>query len=152
MTESDFKEYFEHLIQSYAEQNIENSDWDKEEALGLAKLQINALLPKGLNTDDHHLFSIFNEKLQMNVGFLWVQIQETKTSKKGFIFDIEIFEVFRGKGIGKETLTVLENWLKTLGVKSLSLHVFAKNTVARNLYLKLGFKDMSFNMVKTLKL
>lgn len=150
MSENEYKEYYDHLIKSYADQNIDNGDWDHEEALGLAKIQINALLPKGLNSDSHNLYCIFNDKLNMNVGFLWVQIQESKISKKAFIMDIEIFDVFQGKGMGEESLKVLEDLLKSLGVNSLSLHVFAKNTVARNLYLKFGFKDMSFNMVKTI--
>ncbi len=151
MSNDEFEEFYDHFIESYADQNVDNGDWDREEALGLAKLQINALLPKGVDTESHYLFSIFNDKLNMNVGFIWVQIQETKSSKKAFLMDLEIFDVFQGKGLGEESLNSLEDYLKSSGVKSLSLHVFAKNETARNLYLKFGFKDMSFNMVKSLE-
>ena len=150
MTESEFNEYFKKLVVDYAKENVENGHWEEDEALELSRQQTNALLPQGLNTENHYLFSLFSDKLNMNVGYLWVQIQETKSIKKAFIFDIELIEMFRGKGLGKETLQVLEDWLKTQNVKTLALHVFDKNTVARKLYFKFGFKDMSHNMIKEL--
>ncbi len=152
MNETDFKVYYDHLIQTYAEDNVIHGDWDENEAFDLAKFQMKALLPNGLNSSDHYLFSLFHEKLNMNIGQLWVQIQEIKTTKKAFIFDIEIFDVFRGKGFGTEAIKVLEEWLIASGVKSLGLHVYASNPVARELYLKSGFTDMSYNMVKTLNI
>lgn len=150
MTKDEFREYLDHLIKKYAVQNIENGDWDEDEALNLSKLQLTALLPNGLETEDHFLFSLFNNKLNMNIGYLWLNIQETKQKKKGFIYDIELFDMFRGKGLGKESLEVLEDYLRSINVKSVGLHVFAKNTLARNLYLKYGFKDVSYNMSKEL--
>lgn len=150
MNETDFKDYYQHLVENFAIENVRNGDWGNDEAKELAKIQMKSLLPNELETTEHYIFSLFHIKLNMNVGNLWIQIQQLKTTKKAVLFDMEIFDVFQGKGFDKESLSALEDYLKSNNVTSLTLHVYATNPRDRNLYLQTGFKDMSFNMVKTL--
>ena len=59
-------------------------------------------------------------------------------------------EKFRGKGYGKQAMLLIEEQASELGLKSLGLHVFAVNTVARNLYESVGYEASSLNMTKKL--
>ena len=70
--------------------------------------------------------------------------------KSGFIFDIRIDEKFRGKGYGKQAMSLIEEKARELGLKSIGLHVFAVNNVARNLYESVGYEVSSLNMTKKL--
>jgi len=56
----------------------------------------------------------------------------------------------RGKGYGKQTMLLIEEKARELGLKSIGLHVFGVNTVARNLYEGLGYEISSLNMQKQL--
>jgi len=54
------------------------------------------------------------------------------------VHDIALSQDFRGKGLGKASMLAVEAKAKRLGAASLGLHVFAYNTVAHELYKKLG--------------
>lgn len=47
---------------------------------------------------------------------------------------------FRGMGIGTLLMQEIEEWARSIGVKKLTLGVFATNTVARRLYEKCGYE------------
>ena len=70
--------------------------------------------------------------------------------KSGFIFDVEIREEFRGKGYGKQIMLLIEEKARELELKSIGLHVFGYNTVAKNLYEGIGYETSSLNMIKKL--
>ena len=71
-------------------------------------------------------------------------------SKSGFIYDVFIEERFRGKGYGKSLMLLLEEKARELGLKSLALHVFGSNHVARKPYESIGYEVTNVNMSKTL--
>lgn len=152
MTESDYKSYIENVIIDYAHENVKAGHWSDDEALQKSKDQTNNLLKNGLDSDGHYLFSVFDNEEDAKIGVLWVYVEKNKRQdKSAFIYDIVVNENFRGKGYGKKTLEILENWCKNEDISSIALHVFAHNSVARNLYLKVGYKDMSYNMKKYIK-
>lgn len=150
LTESEFKEYREHLVSRFTEDSVTNGDWTEEEAKNVAEMQLKSILPEGVATPNHFIFSVFHQKLNMAVGNVWIQIQNKGTVKKGILFDLTIFDMFKNKDFDKQTLQVSEEWLKTKQVKSLELHVYATNPSARKLYVDFGLTDFSFNMVKSL--
>jgi ribosomal protein S18 acetylase RimI-like enzyme len=63
---------------------------------------------------------------------------------------VRIDEKSRGKGYGKQIMLLLEEKARELGLKSLALHVFGSNQVARGLYEKLGYEVSSLNVTKPL--
>ncbi len=57
------------------------------------------------------------------------------------IFDIVVDEMMRGKGIGKEMVLGILGTAQEMDVKTAYLQVLAHNTIAKNLYTKLGFEE-----------
>ena len=81
---------------------------------------------------------------------IWIRVDLKSPAKNGFIFELYVDEKFRGKGYGKQAMLLIEEEARELGLKSIGLHVFAVNTVARNLYESIGYETTSLNMVKNL--
>lgn len=106
------------------------------------------LLPDGLSTLDHFIFSIkLNEVL---IGTLWFAIRGATNNRKAFIYDIFIDDKFRGQGYGKKTMELLEIEVQKMGLNHIGLHVFGHNHVARSLYQKMGYEITNLNLEKVL--
>lgn len=104
------------------------------------------MLPNGLKTKDHKLWSIMDD--HEVIGMLWVYIKSNNRDKQAFIYDIELDDNQQGKGYGKATMTRLEESVRAEGVSQIGLHVFAHNKRALALYQKMGYEAASYNMVK----
>jgi ribosomal protein S18 acetylase RimI-like enzyme len=150
MTESEFKTYLAEDIKVLAEVNVRNGYWDESDALEKSKQAHDQLLPDGLATKDQYLFSIVEETNGEAVGVLWLEIKSNRPIPSAFIYDIRINEGLRGRGYGRQSLYAAENLLRSMNIKTLSLHVFADNTAAKKLYDKAGFAVISYNMRKNL--
>jgi GNAT superfamily N-acetyltransferase len=61
----------------------------------------------------------------------------------GFMY---VKPVFRGKGINQSLLEALINWVKAKGISEIRLDVYYENIVAKNAYLKAGFKPIILTM------
>jgi len=66
------------------------------------------------------------------------------------IFDIHVDESFRGKGYGKAVMETIISTAKGLGVNKAYLQVVVGNTIAENLYAKLGFEEIYKYWYRTL--
>jgi ribosomal protein S18 acetylase RimI-like enzyme len=150
MTENEFKAYLEEDIQDYASVNIRNGYWDESEALEKSRQAHDQLLPNGLASKDQHLFSIVEEASGRTVGALWLDIKPDRPTPFAFIYDIKIKEGLRGRGYGRQALYAAEHLLRSMNIKTLSLHVFADNTAAKSLCDQVGFETISYNMRKNL--
>ena len=148
MTQPEYDLYLTHLIPDYAADNVRAGYWDESEALEKSRQQIESLLPKGLQTQDHYIFTLVDG--EQTVGMIWLKAQLDRAVKSGFIFDVMVDEKFRGKGYGKQLMLLIEEKVRELDLKSIGLHVFAYNQVARNLYESLGYEVSSLNMIKKL--
>ena len=67
-----------------------------------------------------------------------------------FVFDVEIDEAHRGRGLGREAMRLAEEWTRARGGTRVGLNVFGPNTVARTLYDSLGYRVMAIAMYKDL--
>ncbi len=148
MNEEAFNQYYNSAIHEYANEHVKAGNWSEEEAFDKAKKQFEQLLPDGLETNAHVLFSIMygNE----TIGTLWLNIKSKEHEKHGFIFDIKLDDDQRGKGYGKATMIALEEYAKSENINQISLHVFTHNERAVALYEKMGYKAKSYNMSKRL--
>nr|WP_276516646.1 GNAT family N-acetyltransferase [Fictibacillus nanhaiensis] len=145
MNAEEFQRYLSFAIKTFADEQITSGNWEPQEAIRNAKKEFEKLLPEGQNTENHNLFIIrVGDK---EVGVIWLA---TKTDEKGFIYDITIWDEYQGKGYGKKTMKEIETFAKENGIKSIGLHVFGQNKVARDLYEKLGYKETNIKMEKTL--
>ncbi len=149
MVQEEFEVFLARNIKEYAEENIKAGYWAEDEALERSRKDHERLLPDGLTTKDHYLFTIESETGE-KVGLIWLRAELASPVPSGFIFDLYIEEAFRRKGYAKQAMLELENRARELGLKKLALHVFAHNTAAQALYDQLDYKVSSLNMTKTL--
>ena len=149
MTQPEYEEYLKHLIPDYAADNVRAGYWDESEALEKSRQQIESLLPQGLQTKDHYIFILVDG--DQSIGMIWLKAELSRAVKNGFIFDVVVDEKFRGKGYGKQIMLLIEEKARELELKSIGLHVFAYNTVAKNLYEGIGYETTSLNMIKQLE-
>jgi len=148
ITESELEAHLEEAVPEYAAENVAAGYWSEEEALERSRKVFNNLLPQGVETENNYLFSVQLEESGEKIGIIWMNHEMPRPH--GFIYDIALDEVQRGKGYGKQTMLALEEFAKGLGLKTIGLHVFTKNTAAMKLYKGLGYEVTSQNMVKEL--
>ena len=150
MTDDDLQKYLDNAIPGYAADKVKAGSWSETEALEKSRDSYWKLLPDGVDSKGEYLYRIEDAESGQKVGGIWLNAQVDTPSPSGFIYDIEIEEEFRGKGYGKQAMLAIEEKARELGLKSIGLHVFAHNPVAKGLYEKIGYEIKSMNMTKAL--
>jgi|SRR6185503_2721234 len=148
MTQSEYDVFLEQAMVEYAADNVRAGYWAESEAVEKSRKEFERLLPKGLQSENHFLYTVYDG--ENAVGLIWLRANLDRPTPSGFIFGLRIDEKFRGMGYGKQAMLLIEKKARELGLKSIGLHVFGVNTVARNLYEGLGYKITSLNMQKQL--
>jgi len=150
MTPQEFALFLEHDIRAYAEERTRAGFWSQAEALARSHKEHRALLPDGLKSRYHHLYTIKDSVSGAAVGSLWLKTDFDSSRAAGFVFDLEIHEGHRRKGYARQAMQELENIVRQMGLRQLGLHVFAHNQAARQLYEELGYRVASLNLLKDL--
>lgn len=148
MKEHEYTLWIQESIKEYAEEKTIAGNFQKETSLEQAENEFNQLLPDGLESKDHYLFTLIDGENQEDVGSLWINVQEDGI--EAFIYDIKIHESKRGRGYGKEALKSLDYYAREKDISKISLHVFGHNKVALSLYQNTGFEVTNVLMSKTL--
>jgi ribosomal protein S18 acetylase RimI-like enzyme len=84
------------------------------------------------------------------VGWLWLA-PASKGSDSLFVYDIEIDEPHRGRGLGRATMLAAEDVARAAGHRFVRLNVFGWNTSAQALYRSLGYRTDAIQMSKPLE-
>lgn len=150
MTPREFEAFLEHDILEYARERVRAGYWSETEAVARSRKEHRALLPDGLKSRYHHLYTIQDAETKQAVGVLWMKTDLDSSRGSGFIFDLEIHEPFQREGYARQAMQELENLARGMGLRQLGLHVFAHNDGARALYEDLGYTVASLNMLKDL--
>lgn len=148
MTESDFARFVAETVPSYAADKVASGQWSPEESLALARRALDELLPQGLATPGHHLFTIRDGAPSPAVGRLWFAEQERAGRRIAYVYDIEIAPEHRRSGHAAGALRALEAEVARRGLAGIALHVFGHNHAARALYAKLGYQPTNINLYK----
>ncbi len=151
MTEGEFEAYLARDIATFAEVMVKAGYWNAPSALDKSRAAHQRLLPEGLATGDHHIFTIEDTERCEKVGAIWLAVDREYDGPAGFIYDLVIDEPYRRMGFATQAMLALEEKAKELGLVILRLHVFTYNAVARSLYEKLGYEVSSLNMAKSLQ-
>ncbi len=149
MTEAQLTAFLDPAIAEYARDHVTDGQWLPEEALELARRQFATLLPEGVRTPDHHLFTLVNEAGQ-EVGALWFAMQTRQGRPAAYVYDVRIREAFRRRGYASDAFAQIERRVRDLGGASIALHVFGHNEAAIRLYTKLGYAPTNLLMAKRL--
>jgi hypothetical protein len=121
MTAEQFTAWLPGKIAAYAQESVVSGRWSEGESLKRSREDHDRLLPQGLATPDHPLWSIVRTSDREPVGMLWIQV-----------------------------MIRLEEEAKRLELEGIRLHVFGHNPAARPLYEKLGYVATNINMQKQL--
>jgi ribosomal protein S18 acetylase RimI-like enzyme len=117
--------------------------------LAEAEKELSSLLPQGLETAGHTLFTIESES-DRSVGALWLARAERPAGPIGYIYDLVIWPEHRRQGHAARAMRALEHEAINLGFSGLALHVFGHNKSAQSLYARLGYEPTNINMFKPL--
>ena len=148
MTEIEFPAYLEDDIERYAQAHIRAGNWHPAEALQKSREEHQRLLPDGVATNNHYLFTIEDEATDSQVGSIWFAVHDQQLQPLAFVYDFLIYEEFRRRGYGTQALLALEAKVKELGIAKIALHVFGDNHVAKALCEKVGYEITSSWMAK----
>jgi len=85
------------------------------------------------------------------VGSLWLG-PHPEDATTGYVYDIEIHEDSRGRGLGRAAMLAAEQFFLERGARSLALWVAGGNDVALSLYLSLDYEVVGTSMSKRLGL
>lgn len=133
MTEEEFATYVVRLREEYAAER-EAAGESREEARRKAEEVDRDLLPDGLASEGQHLFTAHHDGERC--GVLWVC---DRWPAQGYVYDVEIEETHRGRGLGAALMVNAALWSRQRGHAWLGLNVFGHNERARSLYEQLGY-------------
>lgn len=151
MSQEEFIAFAAEAVPAYAADKVAAGQWNQAEALDFARKSFEKLLPQGLQTVNHHLFTLYDQTNQTDVGVLWIEVQKRAGKQVAFINDISIKPEFQRKGHAKHALAALENLVGSLGLSGISLHVFGHNKSAQALYDSLGYRPTNILMFKPIE-
>jgi ribosomal protein S18 acetylase RimI-like enzyme len=162
MTPQEYNDFIKTSVPSFARELEKTGEFTKEQADESAQRQYSELLPNGIASEGHYFFNIVDEEKARPVGILWVAMKSENGKTSAFIYDLEVYESARGKGVATQAMQQVDTFSKEKGAVEIGLHVFANNTIAFHLYENLGYrirktfysKDekeiISFRMAKSL--
>ncbi len=127
-----FEEYLAYGTEEYAVAR-EKAGETRERAREVAREQMAALLPQGLETAGHHFFHgmVRGER----IGVLWLGTERPTA----FVYDIEIAAEHQRRGYGAALMRAGASWSRDHGALALGLNVFGYNHAAKALYDRLGY-------------
>ena len=150
MTLAEYNAWLAESIPDYARDKVANGQWSEPESLARARSETEGLLPHGLATSGHHLWSIREQPHGPSIGTLWLAEQHLGPRRVAYVFDFRIAASHRRQGHARRAFLAMEDKVRALGLEGVSLHVFGHNAAARALYERLGYATTSLMMFKPL--
>lgn len=150
MTRAEYQAWFEFSVADYADQKSKAGFFRPEEAYQKSKEEFNKILPEGIETPNHFLYSIVDDTLPEPVGSLWFCNHKGQAGPIAFIYQLEINPAYRRHGYGEAAMRLLEAKVRELGLDTIELNVFGWNLAARALYEKVGYIPAAITMNKKL--
>jgi ribosomal protein S18 acetylase RimI-like enzyme len=147
MTDAEFAQWLPRSLQNYAEERARAQGRAVAQVLPEATRQIERYLSEGPRTPGHDTLRVLDGADP--VGWLWLGPHPDKAGAS-WVYEIEIEERARGRGIGRATMLAAEELLAARGVTELGLNVFGHNARAIALYRSLGYATTAMNMAKPL--
>lgn len=149
MNEADYAAFVESSVPAYAADKVASGQWAREQSLELAGKALADLLPDGLRTAGHYLFTIQDDRSEP-VGRLWIAVQARGGGRVAYVYEVAIKPEHRRRGHAAHALRAAEEQARALGLEGIALHVFGHNPDALALYEKLGYRPTDVSMFKAL--
>jgi ribosomal protein S18 acetylase RimI-like enzyme len=150
LRDDEIAEYVPRASAAYAAELRKHLHLDAEAAAARAEQSAADAFPAGRIGAGHWLFAVEDGE-GTRVGILWLGEPFDGDAGSLWVYDIEIDPEHRGRGLGRDTMLLAEVEARRLGRRRIRLNVFARNAVARALYLSLGFEDLAIQMSKAVE-
>ena len=150
MAQAEFLAFVEETVPAYAADKVACGQWREAEALALSRKELAELLPQGLATPGHHLYTLHDAASGDAVGRLWIAEQARGGATIAYVYDIAVFPAHQRTGHATRAFEALEDKVRSLGLAGIALHVFGHNHGAHALYDKLGYRATNIHMFKDL--
>lgn len=137
MAEARFRIWSPQSVAGFAAQQVAAGLVAATEASTAAEKAFADLLPDGLATPGHHLWTV--RAGEDEVGDLWLRVRPLSAEVEAYVFDVELVPEARGKGLGRATMLAAEDAARGLGATVMRLNVFGHNRPAVRLYESLGY-------------
>ena len=151
MSEAELAEFLRLAIPDYASEHVRTGEWPAEGALERSAAEFQELLPGGVGTPDHYLFTIYEPEIGAAVGMLWFAVRASGAKRSAFVYNLQIDEPYRRRGYASQAFLAMEPYVRALGISEIGLHVFGHNHAAQAMYAKLGYQVTNIMMKKTLE-
>jgi ribosomal protein S18 acetylase RimI-like enzyme len=145
---NELAEFLALIRPQYVSERMQADRLSRVEAEQFVTTQWERTLPQGAATAGHHLFWARDDSLAAPIGLLWISLEPRHA--QAFIYEIIVFEAFRGRGFGRDLLSCAEEFARTHRARAISLNVFSPNRTAIALYASAGFEAVSQHMSKEL--
>ncbi len=150
MNEQQFQAFHEQSMTDFAAEKVAAGEWAEADAMRQSRESFEKFLPNGLATTGAFIYNVHDSESHEDVGYLWVQVNESPRGRSAFIYDILIYDAHQGKGYGTQTMQALDQAMKQQQVQRIDLHVFGHNDRALHVYHKVGYHITDYHMSKTL--
>jgi ribosomal protein S18 acetylase RimI-like enzyme len=140
-------EFLELIRPQYVAERMQADHLSRAEAEQFVTTQWARTLPHGAATAGQHLCWAHDDS-HARIGLLWMFFDTVHA--QAFVYEIIVFEAFRGHGFGRELLGRAEEFARTHRARAISLNVFSPNRRAIALYASAGFVAVSQHMSKRL--
>lgn len=150
MTEVEYAGWREVAVVGYAQEFVTSGILDAEAATERAQKDFAELLPDGLATENHLLWTAWAEPEPVAVGSIWVMLAPDRRPPHAFVYSLDVDAAQRRRGYGQAIMEAAMRECRERGIATMGLNVFGHNETARRLYDRLGFQVMSTSMKVTL--
>ncbi|MBT0771472.1 GNAT family N-acetyltransferase [Kineosporia sp. J2-2] len=151
MTPPEFADWQRELARVYSAEQVAAGRWAAEGAFRRALDENAASLPQGLDTPGMLLLKGVLADGTV-IGRVWIGLEHPRgTPDCAFLYDIEVDEPHRGRGLGRALLTAAEQAVAERGVGALELNVFGDNASAIGLYGSAGYTVITQQMRKQVR-
>jgi ribosomal protein S18 acetylase RimI-like enzyme len=149
MTKEEIATFITVDMEKYVEDRVTAGE-SREEARRVADSQTAILFPHGSPAPGQLLYQVIGDEGAV-VGFLWIgPPMGEEPGAKYWVWNIEIDEPYRGRGLGRAAMELAEDAARSHGATELGLSVFGHNPVARRLYESMGYVTKTVQMRKSL--
>lgn len=150
MDPGEYAPFLDYAITNYAEEKVRAGNYSPDDALRLSTEEYATLLPAGLDTLNSYLFMLVKTENKQKAGFIWLLLEQTGSLRYATVVNVLIYEQFRRQGYGRLAFALIEEYVRSLGLQKITLHVFGHNQAARSLYEQIGYTVTNVHMSKDL--
>jgi ribosomal protein S18 acetylase RimI-like enzyme len=147
LTDEEYAGYRARAVPLYADEMVRSRGLSPEEAEKNSATTFPATVADVLAEKGASISRVLTDDEQP-VGWLWLAPAGVDSL---FVYDIEIDEPHRGRGLGRATMLAAEDVARAAGHRFVRLNVFGWNTSAQALYRSLGYRTDAIQMSKPLE-